>query len=667
MQATVARRFGVLIDKTWQESFDLKSPLTQEQINYAAFDVRMPLSIREHQIREATRDGLLSTIQIENDALPAYCDMSLNGLRIDCDKWKARIDAVLKQRKEDLGTLDETFVPVVGRKTEQIDLTELERREKIWREGFELTTPEEMQKAEEIRSARDSTKKAEIRAELKILKNARLAKKAEARRAYSELNKQYTELKKALPKMEGEAALNYGSDEQLLSALKQIKGLKTLKSCADEHLLKFNDRPFIQVLRRYRKGRKTTGTYGLAWIQQWITQASAKEGWMHPWDKRIHATWNQLEAETGRSSSQKPSVMNLPVREDAEVRDCFIASEPDQEEPEGYVIVTADMSGAELRIIAELAQAKTWLTAFAKKQDVHAVSTEVLKPLDWKQAALPDCTYYALHNEESVKLNDKVTIGECRREKCNCPLHKDLRGDTKEINFQLTYGGGPSALADALGITEYAAKELMNLHEQKFPDVWSYLERSGEAAQRLKEARDLYGRRRKFTEPTWERAKEWFKDEYPESLELPEESKEKNIINFKAAYLLDPNKEEEHKLTHREPNENEIRRAMRSMYGRISRQGKNHPAQGTNVSMAKRAMSCGVDKDGKGYLWHLLPQFKARQLSFVHDEFIVECPTRFGQEVLECIKDAVRRAGTEVLKSVVMEADGVVDTKWNKG
>src|SRR5208283_3066073 len=52
MQAIVARRFGVLIDKTQQKTFDLKTPLTQEQIDYAAFDTRMPLSMREHQIVE---------------------------------------------------------------------------------------------------------------------------------------------------------------------------------------------------------------------------------------------------------------------------------------------------------------------------------------------------------------------------------------------------------------------------------------------------------------------------------------------------------------------------------------------------------------------------------------------------------------------------------------
>src|SRR5271157_1697641 len=137
MQAIVARRFGLLIDKSQQKTFDLKTPLTQEQIEYAAFDVRMPLSMREHQIREMTKDQLLSTAQIENEALGAYTDMHLNGLRIDGPRWMMRIDAIVKRRKEELKALDEGFIPIVGRKDSQIDLEEMARRETVWREGFE--------------------------------------------------------------------------------------------------------------------------------------------------------------------------------------------------------------------------------------------------------------------------------------------------------------------------------------------------------------------------------------------------------------------------------------------------------------------------------------------------------------------------------------------------
>src|ERR1019366_3211421 len=77
MASIVARRFGMQVSKEQQDKFDLGSPLTPEMIEYAAFDTRMPLSMREHQIREMSANRLISTAQIENDALGSYADMHL--------------------------------------------------------------------------------------------------------------------------------------------------------------------------------------------------------------------------------------------------------------------------------------------------------------------------------------------------------------------------------------------------------------------------------------------------------------------------------------------------------------------------------------------------------------------------------------------------------------
>jgi DNA polymerase I-like protein with 3'-5' exonuclease and polymerase domains len=696
MASIVARRFGVQVDKTEQGTFDLKSPLTRAQIDYAAFDVRMPLSIREHQLREMTKDQLLSTAQIENDALGAYTDMHLNGMRIDSERWMKRIDAVFERRKEELKTLDESFIPVVGRKDSQIDFWEMAQREYAWREHFEKATPEEMAKAEAVRYTRDAGQKAVLKAELEALTKARKAKKAEAKRAFSELSKAHTEYKNKLPKMEGEAYINYGSNDQLLEALKKFKGMSTLASVGDDHLLKYNDRPMVQVLRRYRKGKKDTGTYGKQWTMQWVTKACKEEGWRHPWDGRIHANFNQLEAETGRSSSSQPNMQNLTNDEEGEVHACFICDPPDESisvsdccgelaeyagndydtdgkitgkiwgkcekcgqigltHAEEYCLVTTDMSGCELRIIAELAHAGSWIKAFALGQDVHSVSTEILEPIKWKEGAEPGCAYYELD-----------TDGNPRKQKCECKEHKKLRKHTKAINFLLAYGGGPDALADELGISVDTAKELMRQHEKAFPEVWDYLRESGERAQRMNEARDLYGRRRLLPAPTWESAREYYIDEHSDRLELEEETCDQNIFNFKAAHMRDPDEEEKRKLTHRAPTDNEIKSAMRGLWGSIGRRGKNHCIQGSNASIIKRAMGCGFDKDGKPYLWHTLPKYKARLLSMIHDELLCQCPKRYGQQVAELVADAFRRAAAEVMSQVQMEAEWNISDHWQK-
>jgi DNA polymerase I-like protein with 3'-5' exonuclease and polymerase domains len=700
MASIAARYFKLLIDKSNQKSFDLESPLTQDQIEYAAFDVRFPLALRQGQLNLMNADQLVTVAQIENDAIGTFTDMHLIGQNLDDERWKKRIDSVVARRAGELRTLDEHFIPIVGRKDSQIDEAEIERRLKHWKEDFEIPTVIEQKLAESKRKEKDKAKKDELGKQLDEAKKVRAKLKAEARSQYTELSKKRTEWKNMLEKCEGEAYINYGSREQLLEALKKMPGLSTLKNTQDDTLLQFNDKPLIQVLRKYNKGRKDTGTYGLQWTQRWITKPLSKEGWRHPVDGRLHCRFNQLEAETGRTSSSQPNAQNLP--KDDEVRACFICDPPNPKirisvccdseteitklghykckrceaacdtKDEEYCIVTCDMAGAELRIIAELAKAQTWIKAFAMGWDVHSVSTEILEPIKWpslackggekhfdkeknKEVTLPPCEYYA-----------KDEKGELKRLKCKCPGHAELRQKTKSINFLLCYGGGPDALADELGITVEAAKKLMQQHERAFPDVWGYLKDSGERAKQFREARDMYGRRRSFPVPTREEAKEWFESENSDKLELSEADTAANLLSFKTQNLREPNKEEMYGISHREANYKEVDYAIYALNGSVARRGKNHCIQGTNASIIKRAMGCGYDKFGKPYLWHTLPQYNAFIINMVHDELVLQCPKRYGKQVAELLADAFKRAAAEVMHLVVMEADYHISNRWMK-
>lgn len=649
------RYFKLEIDKTQQKQFDLETPLTQAQIEYAAFDTRAPISMWQRQLQILNRDQLVTTTQIENDAIGSYTDMHLNGQNLNDEKWIARIEATKLRRIEELKTLDEGFMPIVGHKLHQINEEEITRLELIWKRDFEEVTPEEKQAAAEVRLEKDPIKKATLKEQLKSIERVRKAAKQAARAAYSEKNKERTQYNKDFPKCEGEAYINYASSPQLLAALQKFPGMRNIESVGDEVLLKFNDRPLIQTLRRYRKGKKETGTYGMSWVSRWITKPCKEEGWRHPGDGRLHCTFNQLEAETGRSSSSKPNGQNLPAEE--EVRDCFICDPPDPITGEENCIVTVDMAGAELRIIAELANATTWIMAFTKGWDVHSVSTEILEREKWNAGTEVGCLYF-----------EKDSADEPKRGKCECKVHKKLRKNTKAINFLLCYGGGPDALADELGITVDAAKELMRQHEAAFPDVWNFLRLSGEEAKNNRESRDMYGRRRSFPMPTWPIAKDWIMDDddRSEKLKLSEEQCEANILQFKMAYLKDPNKEEIYKLTHRSPTDKEIGWAMKALWGSIARRGKNHRIQGTNASIIKRAMGCGFDSQNRPYLWHTLPDYKAKLLSMVHDELIIQCPLKFGEQIKALVGDAFKRAAAEVMKKVIMEFDGHVSDRWVK-
>ena len=682
LEQIVGRRFGLQIDKSKQKTFDLESPLTQEQIEYGALDIRMPLAVRLTQMKELTKDQLLATVTIENDALGSYTDMHLTGQAINTERWVTRIGKVVARRQGELKILDEGFLAIVGDKDKRIDYTKLDRLEKIWKEKFETATPEEMEKAMQVRMERNSEKKAALRTELQDLISQRKALKAAARVNYSTLSKQRTADLKIIEKCEGQAFINYGSGQQLIAALNHFKGIK-IEDSSDDTLLKYNDRPLIQTLRSYKKGKKDTGTYGLQWTQRWTTKPCKEEGWLHPGDGRLHCVFNQLEAETGRSSSAKPNAQNLP--QDDDIRACFICDPPNESiristchdsdttkhgvgvytcnecgalcetKAEEYCIVTIDMAGAELRIIAELANAESWIRAFALGWDVHSVGTEILYPTEWPRLTEPGCAYFELDEH-----------GQPKRQKCKCKGHKKLRDANKATNFLLCYGGGPPALADALGVSLDEAKELMKLHEEKFPDIWGYLRNSGQVAKERNEARDMFGRRRLLPEPTWESAREWFIQEHSDDLELSEEDSAAQIFAFKSKEFREPDDEERYRLTHRPPDARNIKWAMRALHGSIERRGKNMCIQGTNASIIKRAMGCGFDKDGKPYLWHTLPTLGALLLSMVHDELIIQCPKRHGEKVAKLVASAFYRAAGEVMHKVEMLSDYHIAERWMK-
>ena len=332
------------------------------------------------------------------------------------------------------------------------------------------------------------------------------------------------------------------------------------------------------------------------------------------------------------------------------------------------VLVVADMSGAELRIIAELAGDPIWIGCFDRGEDVHSVGTELLqgqkwidgtaKPgdLDKKGNPLPECAYYAIN----------PATGTAAKQKCECPGHKVLRNGTKAINFLLAYGGGPNKLAQELGITVDEAVALMELHESMFPRVWAYLNKSGMNAKMTKKAFDLFGGRRLFPKPTVERAIQWCKDKKEEKLQLPPEVQQKNIADYILKHGKKPDKDTLFEITHRKPTQKEINSGLGALAGSIERQGKNHCIQGSNARIAKVCFGSGFDSEGQPYLWHLLPQWKAKYIKFVHDEIVINCPKRFAPLVVEAIKDCIKRAAAEVMKSVVMESDANVSFYWEK-
>jgi DNA polymerase I-like protein with 3'-5' exonuclease and polymerase domains len=662
MEEMMKRYFDYEIDKTFQTSFDVDNELTQEQYEYAALDTRFPHSIKGRQIITGENDKLLRTMELENEAIGAFAEMHVHGEKLNSEKWNSNTKNAEEHIKACLQKFDDVFLPLVGSKHEIITEQQVEVAKLAWKVYNEVSDDElalkakakETKKSDPATSAACILQMAHLEAERKRMKD-------ELKEKASTLSKKRTKVKNLAEDCPGKALINYDSNAQMYRALMEYwpKQLKGLESTDEGDLKEYKSFPLIENLLDYRGWDKRLKTYGYAWTKEWMTHPGNEEGWVSPYTHRLHSMYNQLIAETGRTSSDNPNGQNLPREE--EVRSCFIAAWMEMEleevidEDDPWVYVTVDMSGAELRIIADLANAKTWIDAFNRGEDIHSVSTEILMPVQWKEGTEEGCAYYALRPD-----------GTPRHEKCKCKQHKKIRENTKTLNFLLMYGGSAETLAARTGMDIGEAKHLVAVHREKFPDVWDFLESCGQKAEDEREARDMFGRRRSFPKPTAERAYNKVVKDWAESLEYPEAEQKHAVAHFTEINGRKPNKEESFWLKHREPTQREISRAIWSMEGGIKRQGMNHPIQGTNASIAKVAAGSGIDKNGKPYLFHVLPTLGARFIKFVHDELVILVKKSKAQAVAEAVADAYKRAAAEVMTHVVMEADYKISTVWAK-
>ncbi len=169
---------------------------------------------------------------------------------------------------------------------------------------------------------------------------------------------------------------------------------------------------------------------------------------------RIHTSYNQTVAATGRLSSTDPNLQNIPIRseEGRRIRQAFVAAK-------AYKLVAADYSQIELRIMAHLSQDKSLLKAFAEGVDVHrATAAEVF----------------------SVPLDE---------------VENEQRRAAKAINFGLIYGMSAFGLAKQLNIGRYEAQDYVDLYFARYPGVKAYMDTTRESARELGYVETVFGRR----------------------------------------------------------------------------------------------------------------------------------------------------------------------------
>ena len=175
-----------------------------------------------------------------------------------------------------------------------------------------------------------------------------------------------------------------------------------------------------------------------------------------PQDGRIHTTLEQTVVATGRLSSRNPNLQNIPVRTELgrQVRSCFVSQSPDT------VLMAADYSQIELRILAHMSGDESLLAAFRAGEDIHKRTAAAIFDLDIEQVT------------------------------------SDMRRMAKTVNYAVIYGMGSSALAKQLGIARTEAKSFIHSYFERLPRVKEYMEGVVQQARLDGYVKTLMGRRR---------------------------------------------------------------------------------------------------------------------------------------------------------------------------
>lgn len=208
------------------------------------------------------------------------------------------------------------------------------------------------------------------------------------------------------------------------------------------------DFPIAQFALEYRQMSKLKSTY-----------ADALPQLINPHTGRIHTSYNQTVAATGRLSSSDPNLQNIPARGDMgpRFRQAFIPAP-------GHLYLSADYSQIELRVLAHLSGDKALIDTFLQDQDVH---TETANRVFGPASSL---------------------------------FEDEQRRRAKIINFSMVYGAGAFSLGKELGTSTAEAQKFIDLYFEKYPKVKSFLDKSVEEAKEKGYSETLYGRKRQVPE-----------------------------------------------------------------------------------------------------------------------------------------------------------------------
>ncbi len=215
-------------------------------------------------------------------------------------------------------------------------------------------------------------------------------------------------------------------------------GAQILGMLAEEHEI-------ARLVMEYREYAKLRSTYVKGLLAQ-----------VDPQDRRVHTTLEQTVTATGRLSSRNPNLQNVPIRTDLgrEIRACFLGGDADQ------VLLSADYSQIELRLLAHFSAAPSLVEAFQQEQDVHRASAAII---------------FGVDPAEVTERNRRIA---------------------KTVNYAVIYGQGAGALAQQIGVSRAEADEYICQYFERLAGVKQYLDLVVQSAEEQGFVETLTGRRR---------------------------------------------------------------------------------------------------------------------------------------------------------------------------
>ena len=362
--ATLVNKYlGITLPKEPRGTFEnYNQTFSDYQLVYAANDVVVLPMIKDLQFDRLKNEGLLTALDVESRFLVPLCEMELNGITIDSDRWRKIMSEVDEER---------------------------------------------------------------------------LILKSQIEDSLRNLSPQQT--------LFGVTLVNIDSNAQLKKALESM-GLE-LENLDSKALSKYSGLPVIDALLNYRKTNKLISTYAEPLLAK-----------IHPVTGRLHTAFKQMVS-TGRMSSSNPNLQNIPRKQ--KFRSCFIAKE-------GYSLITADMSGAELRILGNLSNDPIFIESYATGQDLHTRTASEVFGVPY----------------------DKVA--------------KDMRNAAKAINFGLCYGMSAAGLSARLNITKKDAEKMIGKYFDRYKGVKKYLDKAAKDAVVNRFSTTIAGRRRYYSMPPYD-------------------------------------------------------------------------------------------------------------------------------------------------------------------